>query len=154
MVEGTCHLILTSIYSHPKDPTDNKSIWSLKLRQNGHHFSDNIFKAIFFIENCCILIEISLRFVLQGPINHIPVLVHIMVGHQSGNKTSFEPMMARFNGTHASFFLNELTHWHLVIPYGLTAPSHYLNQCWLIISKVPWHLSDDVIIRRFEDTNH
>ena len=21
----------------------------------------------------------------------------------------------------------------------LTAPSHYLNQCWLIISKVPWH---------------
>ena len=22
----------------------------------------------------------------------------------------------------------------------LTAPSHYLNQCWLIISKVEWHL--------------
>ena len=21
----------------------------------------------------------------------------------------------------------------------LTAPSHYLNQCWLIISEVPWH---------------
>ena len=21
----------------------------------------------------------------------------------------------------------------------LTAPSHYLNQCWLMISKVPWH---------------
>ena len=24
----------------------------------------------------------------------------------------------------------------------LTAPSHYLNQCWLIISKVQWHLSE------------
>ena len=24
----------------------------------------------------------------------------------------------------------------------LTAPSHYLNQCWLIISKVKWHSSD------------
>ena len=24
----------------------------------------------------------------------------------------------------------------------LTAPSHYLNQCWLIISKVPWHSSE------------
>ena len=35
----------------------------------------------------------------------------------------------------------------------LTAPSHYLNQCWLIISKVLWHSSEDIIIRRFEDTN-
>ena len=35
----------------------------------------------------------------------------------------------------------------------LTAPSHYLNQCWLIISKVLWHSSEDIIIRRFEYTN-
>ena len=35
----------------------------------------------------------------------------------------------------------------------LTAPSHYLSQCWLIISKVLWHSSEDIIIRRFEDTN-
>ena len=34
----------------------------------------------------------------------------------------------------------------------LTAPSHYLNQCWLIISKVLWLSSEDIIIR-FEDTN-
>ena len=34
----------------------------------------------------------------------------------------------------------------------LTAPSHYLNQCWLIISKVLWHSSEDIITRRFEDT--
>ena len=33
----------------------------------------------------------------------------------------------------------------------LTAPSHYLNQCWLIISKVLWHSSEDIMIRRFED---
>ena len=43
-----------------------------------------------------------------------------------------------------------LTHCGLVKPYGdinmgqhwlhgLMAPSHYLNQCWLIISKVQWH---------------
>ena len=35
----------------------------------------------------------------------------------------------------------------------LTAPSHYLNQCRLIISKLLWHSSEDIIIRRFEDTN-
>ena len=40
-----------------------------------------------------------------------------------------------------------------VMAYCLTAPSHYLNQCWLIISKVLWHSSEDIIIRRFEDTN-
>ena len=36
----------------------------------------------------------------------------------------------------------------------LTAPSHYLNQCWLITREVLWHSSEDIIIRRFEDTNH
>ena len=30
----------------------------------------------------------------------------------------------------------------------LTAPSHYMNQCWLIISEVPWHSSQGIIIRR------
>ena len=40
-----------------------------------------------------------------------------------------------------------------VMPCCLTAPSHYLNQCWLVISKVPWHLFDGIIIERFEDTN-
>ena len=35
----------------------------------------------------------------------------------------------------------------------LMAPSHYLSQCWLIISKILWHSSEDIIIRRFQDTN-
>ena len=35
----------------------------------------------------------------------------------------------------------------------LTAPSHYLNQCGVIFSKVQWHSSEDIIIRRFRDNN-
>ena len=35
----------------------------------------------------------------------------------------------------------------------LTAPSHYLSQCWLIISKGLWHSSEDIMIIRFEVTN-
>ena len=35
----------------------------------------------------------------------------------------------------------------------LTASSHYLNQCWLIISKVLCHSSEGIIMRRSEDTN-
>ena len=34
-----------------------------------------------------------------------------------------------------------------------TAPSHYLNLCWLIIGKVPWHSSDGIILRKPEDIN-
>ena len=40
-----------------------------------------------------------------------------------------------------------------VMAWCLTAPSHYLNQCWLIISKVLWHSSEGIIMRRYEDTN-
>ena len=29
----------------------------------------------------------------------------------------------------------------------LTAPSHYLNQCWLIVSEVPWDSSQGIILR-------
>ena len=47
------------------------------------------------------------------------------------------------------------TEWTLaqVMACCLTAPSHYLNQCWLIISKVLWYSSEGIIMRRSEDTN-
>ena len=35
----------------------------------------------------------------------------------------------------------------------LTSPRRYLNQCWFIISKVPWHTSEGIIIRISKDTN-
>ena len=34
----------------------------------------------------------------------------------------------------------------------LTAPSHYLHQCWLIISKVLWHSSEGNFIRETSAT--
>ena len=36
----------------------------------------------------------------------------------------------------------------------LTAPGHYLNQCWLITSKVHWHSSADNFTRYTSDINH
>ena len=41
---------------------------TLRPRQNGRHFADDIFKRIFVNENARILIEISLKFVPKGPI--------------------------------------------------------------------------------------
>ena len=39
-----------------------------------------------------------------------------------------------------------------VMVYCLTTPSHYLNQCWLITSLVPWHSSEGITINRSRDT--
>ena len=51
---------------------------SLRPRQNGRHFADDIFKCIFLNENVRISINISLKCVPKGPIDHIPALVQIM----------------------------------------------------------------------------
>ena len=74
---------------------------TLRLRQNGRHFPDDIFKWIFWNENVWILIKISLKFVPQGPINNIPGLVQIMAWRRPGDKPLSGPMMVRLP-THIS----------------------------------------------------
>ena len=44
---------------------------SLKPGNNGHHFSDHIFKCIYLAKNVSIFTEISLTFVPDGPINSL-----------------------------------------------------------------------------------
>ena len=66
---------------------------TLRPRQNGRHFPDDIFKCIFFNENICNFIKISLKFVPKDPINNIPSLVQIMAWCRPGNKPLSEPMM-------------------------------------------------------------
>ena len=70
-----------------------KDLNTLRPRQNGRHFADDIFKCIFLNENVWIPIKISLKFVPQGPINNIPALVQIMAWRRSGDKPLSEPMM-------------------------------------------------------------
>ena len=48
---------------------------TLRPRQDGRQFPDDIFKCIFLNENVWIPIKISLKFVLKGPIDNIPALV-------------------------------------------------------------------------------
>ena len=56
------------------------SLNTLRPRQNGHHFAEDIFKWIFLNENVWILI------------NNIPALVQIMAWRRPGNKPLSEPM--------------------------------------------------------------
>ena len=51
---------------------------TLRPRQNGRHFANDIFKCIVLNENVWISIKISLRFVPKGPIINIPALFQIM----------------------------------------------------------------------------
>ena len=66
---------------------------TLRPRQDGRHFPDEIFKSIFLNENVWISIKISLKFVPRCLINNIPALVQIMAWHRQGDKPLSEPMM-------------------------------------------------------------
>ena len=66
-----------------------------RLRQNGRHLTDDLFKCIFLNENVWISIKVSLHFVPQGPIDDIPALVQIMAWRRPGDKPLSEPMMVR-----------------------------------------------------------
>ena len=66
---------------------------TLRPRQDGRHFADDIFKCIFFNENVSIAIRISLKFVPKGPINNNLALVQIMAWRRPGDKPLSEPMM-------------------------------------------------------------
>ena len=67
----------------------------LRPKQNGRHFTDDIFKCIFLKENVWILIKISLHVVTEGQINNISTLVQTMTWHRQGIKPLSEPMMVR-----------------------------------------------------------
>ena len=66
---------------------------TLRPGHDGCQFPDDIFKYNFLNENVWISIEISLKFVLKGPINNIPALVQVMAWHRPGDKPLSEPMM-------------------------------------------------------------
>ena len=74
---------------------DIVSINTLRPRQNGRHFTDDISKCILLDIYVWISIKISLKFVHMGPINNIPSLVQIMDWRRPGDKPLFEPMMVR-----------------------------------------------------------
>ena len=66
---------------------------TLRPRQNGRHFADDIFKYIFLNENVWIAIKISLKFFPKVLINNITSLVQIMAWRRPGDKPLSEPMM-------------------------------------------------------------
>ena len=65
---------------------------TFRPKQNGRHFSDDIFSCIFLNENVWILNKISLKFVSRGQMNNIPALVQIMAWRRPGEQPLSEPL--------------------------------------------------------------
>ena len=64
--------------------------------QNGRHFADDTFKYTYRAANICVLIDISLKCVPEGPIYKMSAVVQVMACRRSGDKPLLEPMMIRF----------------------------------------------------------
>ena len=126
---------------------------TLRPRRNGHHFSDDILKCIFFDENVWISIKFSLKFVPKGPINNIPALVQIMAWRRPGDKPLSGAMTVNLpthihvtqpqwvNKCRCSILLqinlmarckNMVTPVHLQLSYHSLGLSHWYKTFWMI----------------------
>ena len=85
--------IMEILHSHSNNTAARSPFNTLRPRQNGHHFADDIFKCIFLKEDVWTALKISLKFVPKVRINNIPALVQIMTWRRPGHKPLAEPMM-------------------------------------------------------------
>ena len=81
-----------SMYSEQSHhlPTCNNTV---RPKQNGRQFADDIFKCIFLNWDIWISNKFSLKFVPNGPIDNIPALDQLMAWGLPGDKPLSEPMM-------------------------------------------------------------
>ena len=96
---------LTTCYKH------GELINTLRPRQDGRCFPDNIFKRIFVNEIIWIWIKISLKFVPRCRINNISALVQKLALGRQGDKPLSEPMMVSLLTHICVTRLNELKPW-------------------------------------------
>ena len=93
--KSECKLLLIIISPYSWGSTTEcvvTTVNTLRPRQNGRHFADDIFKCIFVNEYVWIPIKILLKFVPTGPINTIPALVQTMAWCRAGDKPLSEPI--------------------------------------------------------------
>ena len=120
---------------------------TLRPRQNGRHFPDDIFKGIFLNENEWISLKISLKVVPWVRINNIPALVQIMAWRRPGDKPLSGPMMIRLSthicvtrpqwvNTRIHIHTRELSHdWFKQWLVAYSTPRHHLHLIMLIVDS-------------------
>ena len=78
--------------NYKRGPSESR-FSTLRPKQHGCNFADDIFKRIFLNENVWMAIEISLNFIPKGPINYNPALAQIVVLCRPDDKPLSEIMM-------------------------------------------------------------
>ena len=120
---------------------------TLRPRQDGRYFADDVLKCIFLNENVWISLKIPLKFVPRGPINNIPALVQIMAWRWPGEKPLSEPMLV-FVPTHICVtrpqWVNArdatplLTHWSYV-SFALSHRDNLVNFSIIDVDALAYH---------------
>ena len=113
---------------------------TLRPRQNGRHFTNNIFNCIFLNENVSISIRISLKFVPKSLNNNIPTLVQIMAWRWLGENPLSEPTLVSL----LTYICVTRTQWvtldysriirpipSLLMPWLLASPGHQQQYYWI-----------------------
>ena len=89
--------LVVMVRTTKSDMICSKFLWllinTLRPRQTGCHFPDDIYKCIFLNAKVWISINISLKFINEGPIINMTILVQIMAWRRPGDKPLSEPMM-------------------------------------------------------------
>ena len=109
-------------------------IITLRPRQDGRHFADNIFNCIFLNEMVWISIKIPLKLVPGGSINNISALVQIMAWRRPGDNLLSEPMMVSLlthicvtrpqwviMAMHVPLRYESAPHWNMWLKWNLSA---------------------------------
>ena len=117
---------------------------TLRPRQNGRHFPDDICEHIFLNEIIGIAIQILLRFVPKGPIINIAALVQIIAWRRPGDKPLSEPMMASLQTHICVIGLKEQHNWQT--PYASNMPQKgpvilkvFPHHDIIVVSSLAWH---------------
>ena len=113
--------------------------YTLRPRQNGRHFPDDIFKLIFLNKNVGISINISLKFLPKGPINKILELVEIMAWRRPGKKPLSEPMVVSVL-MHICVTQHQRVNWWSHNHKGLHIKVNTHNATALVPFKQPWEM--------------
>ena len=131
--------------------TTRSWINTLRPRQDGRYFPDDIFKWIFSNENVWISINISVKFVPKGPVDNIPALGQIMAWRRPGDKPLSQPMMVSLP-THICVtrpqWVNSVgpgsSEWHFrQVIFNLIWP----NDAWGISHEIAlWWMSLDMLV--------
>ena len=137
------------------------SVNTLRPRQNGRHFANDVFKGIFLNENEWISIIISLKFVPSGLINSIPTVSQTMAWRRIVGLifTLRDTRMPRFSITTAIPRFKSIL-WYFYTPaqrrymIWISLPNYFLKVAFHYISISHWTYEGGCVIHSQENYTH